>query len=270
MGVPRILHYPGSKWSMAEWIISHMPPHTTYLEPYFGSGGIFFNKPRVPLETINDIDGDVVNLFRVVRTRSAELAEAIRWTPYSRDEYYTSYEPVEDELERARRFLVRCRQAIGTKTSDRTGWKSNIDIKSCSTSPPAAQWSRIPKKIMQVAERLEGVQIEQQPALQVIERYEKPSVLIYADPPYLLDTRSGRMYKHEMTPGDHETMLKALERHPGPVLLSGYANRMYDEMLRHWRREAKEVMAEGGQPRTEVLWINPIAAESIGRQLTLF
>ena len=66
MIAPRILHYPGSKWSMAEWIISHMPPHQTYLEPFFGSGAVFFNKPPSPLETINDIDGDVVNLFRKV------------------------------------------------------------------------------------------------------------------------------------------------------------------------------------------------------------
>ncbi|MEK8133170.1 DNA adenine methylase, partial [Paenibacillus filicis] len=254
----------------AEWIISHMPPHEVFVDLYFGSGGIFFNKPRSTIETVNDIDGDVTNLFQVVRTQAKELAEAIRWTPFSRQEYYLSYEPVQDELERARRFIVRCTQAIGTKTSDRTGWKSNIDPKSCPTSPPAVQWTRIPEKIIEVSKRLQGVQIESQPALQILERYAKPNVLIYADPPYLLDTRSGRMYKHEMTTEDHEAMLKALEKHPGPVLLSGYGNKMYDDMLGHWKRETKEVMAEGGQPRTEVLWINPIAAEAIGRQLTLF
>ncbi|WP_342671081.1 DNA adenine methylase [Paenibacillus borealis] len=87
MKVPRILHYPGSKWSMAEWIISHMPAHTTYLEPYFGSGAVLFNKPPAVLETVNDLDGSVVNLFRVIRDKPDELARAVYWTPYSRDEY---------------------------------------------------------------------------------------------------------------------------------------------------------------------------------------
>ena len=92
MKAPRILHYPGSKWSMADWIISHMPPHKTYLEPFFGSGAVFFNKTPSELETINDLDGDVVNLFRVIRDRPKELAHLVRWTPYSREEYYNSYQ----------------------------------------------------------------------------------------------------------------------------------------------------------------------------------
>lgn len=92
MTAPRILHYPGSKWSLAEWIISHIPPHTTYLEPFFGSGAVFFNKEPSSLETINDLDGDVVNLFRVIRDRPDDLAHKVRWTPYSREEYYASYE----------------------------------------------------------------------------------------------------------------------------------------------------------------------------------
>jgi hypothetical protein len=92
MTAPRILHYPGSKWSMAEWIISHMPPHQTYLEPFFGSGAVFFTKAPSPLETINDIDGDVVNLFRVIRDRPDDLARLVYWTPYSRQEYINSYQ----------------------------------------------------------------------------------------------------------------------------------------------------------------------------------
>lgn len=91
VSVPRILHFPGSKWSMAEWITSHMPQHKTYLEPFFGSGAVFFNKAPSPLETINDIDGDVVNLFQVIRDRPHELAGMVEWTPYSREEYYSAY-----------------------------------------------------------------------------------------------------------------------------------------------------------------------------------
>lgn len=131
MKYPRILHYPGSKWSMADWIIEHMPEHETYLEPFFGSGAVLFNKAPSKIETVNDLDGQVVNLFRVIRDRPEDLAEKIRWTPYSRQEYYDSYETTGDELEDARRFLVRCWMARGAKTSDRTGWRHNIDVSHC-------------------------------------------------------------------------------------------------------------------------------------------
>ncbi len=266
MKYPRILHYPGSKWSMADWIIEHMPEHETYLEPYFGSGAVLFNKSPSTVETVNDIDSQVVNLFRVVRERAEELAEKIWWTPHSRQEYYNSYEQSGDELEDARRFLVRCWQAIGAKTSDRTGWKSCIDANS---SHKPKEWRRLPEKILQVAERLKDVQIENQPAMQLLERYRRPNVLIYADPPYILETRSKRHYKHEMTIHDHVELLEALDRHPGPVLLSGYEHPLYDDRLKHWRRETLQAKAEAGVSRTEIIWINPVAAEQVGQQ-TIF
>jgi DNA adenine methylase len=131
-------------------------------------------------------------------------------------------------------------------------------------------WNELPGKIAEIAERLKNVQLEQQPAIQLIQRYKRPDVLIYADPPYPLETRSGRMYKHEMTDADHAELLDVLDEHPGPVLLSGYANELYDTRLRHWHREERKALAEAGRIRTEVLWINPIAAEHCGRQLTLF
>lgn len=268
MTAPRILHYPGSKWSLAEWIIEHMPPHQTYLEPFFGSGAVFFNKPPSPLETINDLDGDVVNLFRVIRDRPEELARMVYWTPYSRQEYYASYEMEgADELERARRFLVKQWMARGARSSDRSGWRHIIDHNG---PRPVRQWNDLPEKIMEITERLKGVQLEQQPAIQLIQRYKRPEVLIYADPPYVLSTRRGRIYKHEMTDDDHMQLLNALDAHPGPVLLSGYANDLYDERLKHWHKETKVVTTEAAKHAEEVLWINPVAAEHTGRQLTLF
>lgn len=266
MKVPRILHYPGSKWSMAEWIISHMPPHITYVEPFFGSGAVLFSKERSQLETVNDIDGEIVNLFRVIRERPDELAHVIRWTPHARQEYYESYVPAADELERARRLVVRLWQGRGGKTAHRTGWRSMIER----NGPlPGKEWLAFPEKIHSVAERLQGVQIECQTALTLLERYRRPGVLIYADPPYIQSTRTTTSYRCEMTDADHRELLEALDAHPGPVLLSGYAHPMYDHKLSHWNREVKNVKAEGGASRTEVLWINPIAAVQVG-QLQLF
>lgn len=266
MSAPRILHYPGSKWSMADWIISHMPAHTTYLEPFFGSGAVLFNKERSTLETVNDLDGEVSNLFEIIRDKPDELAKLIHWTPYARSEYYKGYDTEGTDLERARRFLVRCWMARGGKTSDRTGWRHIIDL---NAPHPAKDWQLLPDKIMTVTDRLRGVQIECQPAVKLMKRYKRPEVLIYADPPYVLSTRNKRIYKCEMKDVDHEELLNALLEHPGPVILSGYSHPMYDDALKHWQRETKQVSAEAGRSRTEILWINPTAANKVG-QLKLF
>lgn len=268
VSIPRILHYPGSKWNMAEWIISHMPTHTTYLEPFFGSGAVLFNKTPSPLETINDLDGEVVNLFKVIRDKPEELAQKVYWTPYSREEYYNAHESDgENDIERARLFLVRCWMARGGNTADRTGWKHNIDVLKSPNNKMPEQWAKVPDRIMAVTDRLKSVQIERQPALKLIERYKDSSVMIYADPPYLLSTRSNRLYRNEMTDSDHIDLLEALDAHPGPVLLSGYDHPMYNDRLKHWQREEKQATAEMGRTRTEVLWINTIAAEAAGQQV---
>ncbi len=251
---------------MTDWIISQFPDHTTYLEPFFGSGAILFNKSRSILETVNDLDGEVSNLFQIIRDQPEELAKLIHWTPYARAEYYKGYKTEGDDIERARRFLVRCWMARGGKTSDRTGWRHIIDL---NAPHPARDWQKLPDKIMQVTDRLRNVQIESQPAVKLIERYKRPEVLIYADPPYILSTRSKRMYKNEMNEDDHKELLDVLMEHPGPVVLSGYAHPMYDKRLADWHRETNTVKAEAGRIRTEVLWVNPMAAGKIG-QMALF
>jgi DNA adenine methylase len=271
-----LLKYPGSKWSLAEWIISHFPPHTTYLEPFFGSGAILFNKAPSQVETINDIDGDIVNLFRVIREHPEELARLVYFTPWARDEYsniLTSASVPEtfihsgDPLEDARRFLVRCWMAFGAHTSDRSGWASDVQGKQRANI--AKRWLRIPNLIHLVADRLRGVQIENQPALQIIERYRFSQVLIYADPPYVRSTRNSRAYKHEMTDADHMELLDALDKHPGPVFLSGYDCELYNSRLGYWRRESARGTAMGYKPREEVLWINPVAARQVNEKLDL-
>ncbi|QGQ95845.1 DNA adenine methylase [Paenibacillus psychroresistens] len=264
MAIPRILHYPGSKWSIADWIISHMPPHKVYLEPYFGSGAVLFNKAPSTIETINDIDGEIVNLFTVIRNYPEEIARLIQLTPYARDEYNAAHDISDDELERARRFLVRCWQAIRPKTNSKSGWRCRSTIRDAFH---VKQWCSLPDRFGLVAERLKQVQIENVPAEELLPRYRDAEVLIFADPPYVLSTRYDKIYKNEMSNDQHINLLNLLNEHPGPVLLTGYENQLYDDRLKHWtRREiaGKPVM---GQPRTEVLWINPVAISKIGLQL---
>lgn len=259
-----VLKYPGAKWNLSEWIISNIPPHTTYLEPFFGSGAIFFNKQPSYRETINDLNKQVVNLFKVIREQPEELAWRIEFSPWSRDEYRECYNLTGVPLEDARRFLVRCWQAFGTKLNVSTGWRNDIQGRGPGTTKV---WRNIPNRILLVAERLKNAQIENQPALQLIQRYNYPEVLIYADPPYVLSTRHDKMYSDEMTDNDHIELLKALDNHSGFVLLSGYASQLYDEYLKHWTRKTTKAIAERGLEREEVLWINPRTANMIKSSL---
>jgi DNA adenine methylase len=269
LAIQRILHYPGSKWSMADWIIGHMPEHSTYLEPFFGSGAVFFNKPRSKMETVNDIDGNVVNLFRMIRDRRDELIDSVVWTPYSREEYERSYLQSADELEKARRFLIRCWMARWVKTNKKTDWRHVVNWDTRPLSP-ATEWDKLPDKIEIVAKRLKGVQIENLDAIKLIKKYKHSNVLIYADPPYLLSTRLTTMYDHEMTDEDHTDLLQVLIDHPGPVLLSGYENDLYNDQLGGWKKEKMRSHAEAGQIREETLWINPVAAQEGFYQEQLF
>ena len=214
-----ILKYPGAKWRLANWIIENMPEHKVYLEPFFGSGAVLFNKASAGIETINDLDGNVVNLFRVIRNRPDELKELISLTPWARDEYYDSYTKTGDDLEDARRFLVRCWQAFATRTGYRSGWRHSAQGQ-CPNMPE--QWSKVPSRIQEVADRLKHVQIENTDALDLIKKHNDKNVLIYADPPYMPDTRNKNIYACEMSETDHENLLDALLSHKGNVIISGY------------------------------------------------
>lgn len=262
MSIAPVLKYPGAKWSMADWIIEHMPRHHSYLEPYFGSGAVLFRKPVSNIETVNDLDGDVVNLFLIIRECPEKLSRLVAATPYSRSEYDNSYSQVKDPLESARRFLVRCCQGHGFRANGyKVGWKN--DVQGRERAYALKSWYQLPVVIEKVSERLRMVQIESMPALDLIKRFKYPNVLIYADPPYVLSTRSGKQYKHEMTDTDHLELLEVIDQHPGPVLLSGYSCPLYDDRLKHWSRQTAKAFAEGGREREEVLWINPVAAEEV-------
>ena len=265
-----VLKYHGAKWSLAEWIIDHFPPHHSYLEPFFGSGAVLFNKTRSHIETVNDLDGDVVNLFDCIRQDPEKLGRMVYYTPYSRQEYEKTYLPdlPSDPFARAARFLVRCNQGYGFRTNEiLVGWKN--DVQGRERAYAAKCWIDLPEVIAQAAERLRGVQIEHRPAGDVIARFNRENVLIYCDPPYILSSRSGgkRQYKHEMTDADHEELLAVLKAHRGPVLISGYPSELYDRELRDWRSETTTATDQLSRRRKEVLWMN---FEPDWRQETLF
>ena len=232
---------------------ANIPKHDVYLEPFAGSLAVLFNKQRSHIETVNDIDGEIVNFFRILRDRSGELERAIEFTPYSRSEYKAAYEKSEDELERARRFTVKCWMGFGCGNLYQNGFKSGQQTKSPN---PAKAWGELPETLKMATERLKGVQIENLPAVELIKRYDTEDVFIYADPPYLHGTRKNYLYKHEMKDADHEELLNVLVKHPGKILLSGYDNAMYNDILQGWNKVQNHTRAEGGRARTETLWMN--------------
>lgn len=253
-----VIKYPGAKWSIAQWIINHFPEHHSYLEPFFGSGAVLFTKERSAIETVNDLDGDVVNLFEWIRKDPERLARAIYWTPYAREVYdraWAAQYTEKDPFQRAVDFYIRTMMSCGfDMTGAKTGWKNDIQ---CRKGNYAGKlWCEKPEVITKAAERLRGVQIENRPAVDVIQRFNFPNVLIYADPPYVLGTRSGKLYSHEMTDADHMELLDVLKAHKGPVLLSGYDSPLYDDALREWYRDERAAYAQTATARREVLWMN--------------
>lgn len=250
-----LLNYPGAKWGMAAQIVSLMPPHRSYLEPYFGSGAVLFNKPKSAIETVNDIDGDIVNFFKILREQPEKLAMFISLTPYSRDVFNDAHENRgSSDFERAYKFAIRSKMGYGFKTFQKTGFK--IDVYARENSYAVNCWNRLPGDLLKAAERLKGVQIENRPALELIRKFNHDNVLIYADPPYLLETRGGKQYRHEMTEQDHLGLLAALKQHKGSVILSGYPSEMYDRELAGWSRITRKSHNQNAEQRTEVLWCN--------------
>ncbi len=248
-----LLKYPGAKNRIATWICGHIPEHKVYCEPFAGSLAVFFNKERSHIETVNDIHDEVVNYFQMLRDHPEELRQAVNNTPFSRSEYVRSYEAADNNIERARRFCVRCWMGFGCSNRYRNGFKTGQQ----SISPnPAKTWAELPERMLLAAERLKGVQIENLPAMEIIRRYDTADVFLYIDPPYLKSTRKGYLYKYEMTDLEHEELLKALVRHPGKILVSGYDNETYNKFLNGWKKDFKTTQAEHGIQRTECLWMN--------------
>lgn len=250
-----VLKYPGAKNRLANWICEYIPKHNVYLEPFFGSGAVFFNKDRCHIETINDLNDEVVNFFRVVRENPEQLCAALAMTPFSRSEYMASYlqSDADSDIEKARKFCVKCWQGFGCSNRYQNGFKSGQQ----SNSPnPAKAFAELPETILLAADRLKGVQIENIPANELLKRYDTEDVFVYCDPPYLHGTRKGYLYKHEMSNQEHVELLNILIEHPGKILLSGYDNELYNEILKGWKKVQKDTSAEFGLKRTETLWMN--------------
>ncbi|WP_065327244.1 DNA adenine methylase [Tritonibacter mobilis] len=257
MGVTRpVLRWHGGKWVLAPWIMSHFPEHRIYVEPFGGAASVLLRKPRSYSEVYNDLDDDVVNLFRVLRSgKASDLVEQLRLTPFASAEFFSAYHETGDPVERARRMIVRSFQGFGSNACHRkTGFRSNSNR---SGTTPAHDWMNYPNALEGIIERLRGVTVINKSAVEVMSAHDGPDTLHYVDPPYAPDTRDkGDDYAHELSADDHIELVEFLRSLRGKVILSGYPNDDYDRALSGWVRVERAALADGARKRTEVLWMN--------------
>ena len=255
-----VLKYPGSKWNIAGQLVNLIPEHHSYVEPFFGSGAVLFNKQLSAIETVNDLDSNVTNLFRCIQVDPERLARLVMTTPFSREIYDSQFVSKESsvylsDFQKAVNFLVCCWQGHGFRTNgSKVGWKN--DVQGREKAYALWNWYRLPEWIIDIAERLRKVQIENRSALEIINRFDYENVFMYIDPPYLLKTRAGKQYAHEMTDAEHEELLKVLLQSKAKIMISGYESELYNDYLKEWNKSTFKSCAEHGNPRKEVIWMN--------------
>lgn len=254
----------GGKFSHLGWLLPLLPECHHYCEPFGGSAAVLLNREPSPIETYNDIDGEVANFFRVLRNQGDELVRLIALTPFSREEFYQAVSPADatlSDLERARRFFVRARQARTglAQTASLGRWANCKNTSRAGMSGVVSRWLGSVEALPEVALRLLRVQIENRPAVEVIEIYDAPGTLFYCDPPYVHETRGDRKaYGFEMDEPAHRQLAGTLHRRRGKVAVSGYRCDLMDRLYKGWRRFDAPVKQCHSikKPRQECLWMN--------------
>lgn len=270
--------YYGGKLSHLSRLLPLLPKCQTYVEPFGGSAAVLLNREPSSVDVYNDLDGGVVNFFRVLRERTDELVNALELTPYSRAEFAQAcLDDSTDDLERARRFFVRIAQSrankplttggewsysVGRTAARASDWKYCVAHTKRAMAGAVSAWLTNVGGLSGVVARLQTVQLECLDALDCIRRYDHAGALIYADPPYLPDTRGdGACYVHEMSAADHVELAVELRSCEGRVAVSGYENSLYDQLYAGWFKTTWAARATTNHEtvtgaRTEILWTN--------------
>ena len=255
----------GGKFSHLEWLLPLLPPCHHYCEPFAGSAAVLLNRAPCPVETYNDLDGEVANFFRVLRDEKDRLIEAIGLTPFSREEFSIAcvIDPDVSPLERARRFFVRARQVRTglAQTASLGRWANCKNTSRAGMSGVVSRWLGSVQDLPEIAERLLRVQIENRPAIDVIRLYDSPETLFYCDPPYVHLTRGDRRaYGYEMSNDEHRELAKVLNSVQGMAAISNYQCELMDELYpaHKWTKSIaseKTIHSTKGK-RVEALWVS--------------
>lgn len=256
-----LLRYHGGKHRLAPWVLGHFTSHKKYVEPYGGGASVLINKPlqKGVDEVYNDIEGDVVKLFRVLRNSdlAAKLVQSLTLTPYSRDEFMSAYRESRTDVEEVRRLCVRVMMGWGSKGLNKDAKVSfrQDDAK----SGYGMDWRNYVEDLPKIINRLRSVNIENDDALEVIRRNDGPGTLHYLDPPYLIKG-GDKTYTHDMDYHAHQAMLLAIRKLKGKVILSGYPSKLYEQRLRGWWVSSRTNYTDSHAKRVDCLWLNNKAA----------
>lgn len=256
--------YYGGKFSHLDFILPLLPTNFTHFcEPFGGSAAVLINRPPAPVETYNDLDSEVVNFFRCLRDHGEELVRLISLTPFSREELVKANtpEPGLSPLERARRFFVRARQTRTglAQTSSEGRWAHCVLTSRAGMAGAVSRWLGSIDGLPEIVQRLQRVQIENAPAIEVIRRYDSPQTLFYCDPPYPHEARGDvKAYGFEMTDREHAELAEVLRSARGAVAISGYRCPLMDRLYDGWRRvDAPPRLCNSSKgQRIESVWLN--------------
>lgn len=272
-----VLRYHGGKFRLASWVVSFFPKHHVYVEPYGGAASVLLHKAPAHCEVYNDLNDEIVNVFRVLRDPdlASDLARLVALTPFARAEFDASYEPSADPVEQARRTICRSFMGFGSGAAfskHATGFRTGIrGERNAGAASDLLTW---PAEVPAFVERLRGVTIESRDALYLMARSDGPSTLFYVDPPYPHSTRGSargvrQKYAVEMTDADHRALADVLHDLEGMVVLSGYPCDLYDrDLFSGWERFERTALADGARKRTEVIWLNPACSAARSAQDT--
>ena len=273
-----LLRYHGGKFLLAPWIISHFPEHRIYVEPFGGAASVLLRKPRSYAEVYNDLEGEVVNIFRILQRprQAASLIRLLKLTPFARAEFELSYIPSKSPVEQARRTIIRAFMGFGSNSVNSaratavgfrcmghvhtkkpsTGFRANSNR---SGTVPAHDWVNYPDALKAIVERLQGVVIENRDARKCMLQHDTPETLHYCDPPYMKAVRADAAddYHYEMTDDDHVQLAEFLHELKGMVIISGYDCPLYERIYRSWQKASRKALADGARARVETIWLSP-------------
>ncbi|MDE0379580.1 MAG: DNA adenine methylase [Rhodospirillales bacterium] len=254
----------GGKFSHLDFLAPLIPTDATHFCDVFGgSAAVLMNVGPFPVETYNDLDSELVNFFETLRNQGPKLVKAIGLTPFSREELVRACTPQDglSKLERARRFYIRARQTRTglAQTSSEGRWAHCVLTSRAGMAGAVSRWLGGVEALPEIAQRFQRVQIENAPAIEVVQRYDTPDTVFYVDPPYVHSARGdAAAYGYEMTDADHEELAGVLRVARGRVILSGYQTDLYDRLYADWRREdaPERVCHSVRTPRQESAWMN--------------
>lgn len=283
-GLASPIRWFGGKGILAKWILTKLPEdHLHYVELFAGGGAVCLKKERrSSIETLNDLDHDLIMAFRILQEDSERTKELIRLlenTPYSREQYkefVKSWFEEKDVTRRCWKWLMINRQCFGAQMF--RGWGYSVTSSHGGRAGTANAFQNLIERLPLYVRRLKDVQLECDSWEKVLDRYDRPETLFYCDPPYVPATRRSGGYRHEMDLNDHERLIKSLLKIEGMAVLSGYPNDLYDKYLlpAGWKTASRDTVCHtagatrhsgmqgaGGktrqQKRVEKVWINPRA-----------